>query len=77
MLNAVLSGELGPDLLNNVMRPWLLQRASAMKEALPKEVLHELVERYEQFKAECPGGRTDKAAFAKTVLRANPLVSTT
>ena len=74
MLNAVLSDDLGPDLLTNVMRPWLLQRASAMKEALPKEVLEELVKRYEEFKAECPGGRTEKTAFAKIVLRTNPQV---
>jgi hypothetical protein len=74
MLKAVLSNELGHDLRKNVMGPWLMQRATAMKAALPKEVLDELVKRYHEFKAECPGGRTDKAAFARIVLKTNPQV---
>ena len=76
MLNAVLSGEVGEDILANVMRPWLLKRAEEMTEECPQQVLDQLKERYETFKGQCPGGCTNSAAFAKVVLSTYPQVRT-
>jgi hypothetical protein len=74
MLNAVLSGEVGDDILANVMRPWLLMRAKEMAQGCPQQVLAELKQRYETFKGQCPDGRTSSAAFANVVLSSYPQV---